>query len=60
MKKHIRCRKCGETFKKPTWGFYPMQGSGGAKAPYLINHRATIRCTNCGFEGPLKEYDIID
>ncbi|MCL4447778.1 MAG: hypothetical protein M1556_01145 [Candidatus Thermoplasmatota archaeon] len=60
MKEHIRCRKCGETFKKPVWGRYPMEGSGGAKAPYLVRHGAVIACPKCGFEGPLEEYDALE
>ena len=60
MKKHIRCRRCGEVLERPTWGYYPMQASGGAKAPYLVSHGATITCPKCSFEGPLGEYDALD
>ena len=49
-----------EDFRESPWGNYPVQGSGGAKAPYRVSHEAKIACPNCSFEGPLEEYYVLN
>ena len=54
----IRCRKCGETFKKPRCGLKPVEYKAGLKMPGgLVGLGAIIVCPKCGFEGSMKEYD---
>jgi len=56
----IKCRKCGEIFKKPIWGFKPVEYRTGIKMPGgLVKLGAIIACPKCGFEGSLKEYDSV-
>ena len=61
MVKKIKCTKCGEIFKKLTWGLKPIECkarirmSGGLLAPGAI-----ITCPKCDFEGPLKEFEPVD
>ena len=56
----IKCRKCGERFKKPRWGFKPLEYKAGMKMPGgLVALCAIIVCPKCGFEGQLKEYDTV-
>ncbi|WMT52673.1 hypothetical protein [Ferroplasma acidiphilum] len=57
---NIKCRKCGGIFKKPRFGLKPLEYKAGMKMPGgIIYLGAIIVCPECGFEGPLKEYDPV-
>lgn len=61
MAKKIKCTRCGEIFKKPTWGLKPIEYKAGIKMPGgLVALGAIITCPKCGFEGSLKEFELVD
>lgn len=58
--KDVKCRKCGETFKRPGWGLKPLEYKAGVKTPGgLVSLGAILACPKCGFEGSIKDNDKI-
>ena len=61
MAKKIKCKKCGEIFKKPIFGLKPLEYKVGIKAQGgFVALGAIIVCPKCGFEGPLSDYEPVE
>ena len=61
MAKKIKCKKCGEIFKKPTFGLKPLEYKAGIRVEGgLVALGAIIVCPKCGFEGPLRDYESVE
>ncbi|MFG1390964.1 hypothetical protein [Acidiplasma aeolicum] len=61
MANKIKCKKCGEIFKKPIFGLKPLEYKAGLKIEGgIVALGAIIVCPKCGFEGPLKEFEPVD
>ena len=61
MVKKIKCRNCGDIFKKPIFGLKPLEYKAGLKMKGgIVDLGAIIVCPKCGFEGPLKEFEPVE